>query len=263
MNPQTIVESELHAWLDGRLPAARAAEVAAWLAEHPESAARFADYRGQGERLHAQFDALLGEPLPPALQRAAAGPAPASQRWLPAWSLRLAASLLIAVLGAAGGWLGRGYYSPPAGGPALATMARQAAIAHAVYSPDVRRPVEIGAEQEEQLVKWLSKRLGIAVRPPHLGSVGYELVGGRLLPGGSGPVAQFMYQDAGGRRLTLYLSTELVDRRDTAFRFAQEGPVNVFYWVDERCGYALSASIPRGELARVANAVYEQLEPAK
>jgi anti-sigma factor RsiW len=90
----------------------------------------------------------------------------------------------------------------------VSAFARQAAIAHVVYSPDVRRPVEIGAEQEEQLVAWLSKRIGSPIRPPKLGKVGYELIGGRLLPGQSGPVAQFMYHDATGQRLTLYVSAE-------------------------------------------------------
>ena len=133
-------------------------------------------------------------------------------------------------------------------------------MAHVVFSPDVRRPVEISAEHEAQLVTWLSKRLGTAVHPPRLGSLGFELIGGRLLPGNSGPVAQFMYHDVSGQRLTLYVSTENLGRRDTAFRFAQEGPVNVFYWIDGQFGYALSAGIPKDQLARVATAVYEQLE---
>jgi len=124
----------------------------------------------------------------------------------------------------------------------------------------VRRPVEIGAEQEDQLVAWLSKRLGSKIHPPRLGKLGYELIGGRLLPGASGPVAQFMYHDRTGQRLTLYVSNEQANNKDTGFRFASEGPVNVFYWIDGKFGYALSAGIDKGALARVASAVYEQLE---
>lgn len=263
MKPYSIPEHELQAWLDGELPAARGDEIAAWLAEHPEAAARLTAYREQAAALHAHFDPVLAEPLPEELRRLAEAP-PRARRWLPAGSLqRIAAGCLIALLGAAGGWLGRGHYAEGGAAAAIAALPRQAAVAHAVYSPDVRRPVEVGAEQEEQLVKWLSKRLGVAVKPPHLGGIGYELVGGRLLPGNRGPVAQFMYQDAAGQRLTLYLTADMADGRDTAFRFAQEGAVNVFYWVDGRFGYALSAGIPRGELAKVASAVYEQLESRK
>ena len=89
--------------------------------------------------------------------------------------------------------------------------------------------------------------------------LGYELVGGRLLPGNRGPVAQFMYQAASGQRLTLYVTTEGAGQPATGFRFASEGRVNVFYWVDGRFGYALSAAVPKGELAAVATAVYDQL----
>lgn len=266
MKPQTIAEHELHAWLDGQLPAARGDEIAAWLAENPEAARRLASYREQTASLHDRFDPVLAEPLPAALQRLTEAP-PASAGWrhfLPVRSLqRIAAGCLIALLGAAGGWFGHGRYADGGVAATIAALPRQAAVAHAVYTPDVRRPVEVGAEQEEQLIKWLSKRLGVAVKSPHLGGIGYELVGGRLLPGGSGPVAQFMYQDAAGQRLTLYLSPDIANGRDTAFRFAQEGAVNVFYWVDGRFGYALSGGIPRGELAKIASAVYEQLEAKK
>jgi anti-sigma factor RsiW len=142
-------------------------------------------------------------------------------------------------------------------------LPHMAAVAHAVYSPDARRPVEIGADQEDQLLAWLSKRLGSRIKPPHLGRLGYELIGGRLLPGASGPVAQFMYQDAAGRRLTLYVSTEQGRNKDAGFRYAQEGPVNVFYWIDGKFGYALSAAGGKAELGRLAQAVYAQLEPAR
>ena len=180
---------------------------------------------------------------------------PKIQPILTRWSLqRIAAGIVIATLGGVAGWLGHGQYQAVDRLVQITPLPRQAAVAHVVYSPDVKRPVD-------QLVKWLSKRLGTPVSPPQLGALGYELIGGRLLPGNSGPVAQFMYQDASGQRLTLYVTTENATNRDTAFRFAREGQVNVFYWIDGKFGYALSAGIDKGELARVATAVYDQLEP--
>ena len=173
---------------------------------------------------------------------------------------RLAAGIMIATLGGAGGWLAHGQYLKGERMARTVPLSHQAAVAHVVYSPDVRRPVEIAADQEEALVKWLTKRLGTPVTPPKLGTLGFELVGGRLLPGNSGPVAQFMYQDATGQRMTLYVTTESTEKRDTGFRFAREGLVNVFYWVDGKFGYALSAGIDKGELAKVATAVYDQLD---
>jgi anti-sigma factor RsiW len=141
-------------------------------------------------------------------------------------------------------------------------LAHEAAIAHVVYSPDAGHPVEIGADQEDQLVAWLTKRIGSNVHPPKLSKFGYELIGGRLLPGQRGPVAQFMYHDHAGQRLTLYVSTEQTQNKDTGFRFAEEGPVNVFYWIDGKFGYALSAGTDKATLAHIATVAYTQLEKA-
>jgi anti-sigma factor RsiW len=146
--------------------------------------------------------------------------------------------------------------------PDGSVIARRAAVAHATYSPEVRHPVEVGADDEQHLVAWLSKRLGVKLRAPKLDEAGMSLVGGRLLPGDNGPVAQFMYQSQNGRRLTLYVRTEASRNRETAFRYARESNVGVFYWIDREVGYALaSADLSKDELLRLANLVYKKLEP--
>ena len=265
MKPQTVSEADLHAYLDGELPEGRRADVEAYLAAQPAAAERLKAYRSQRDALRQHFDRVVDEPLPARLRQLAEAPGVAVDREKPPllarWSVqRIAAGLVIALLGGVAGWLGHGQYQGSERVAQMTPLARQAAIAHVVYSPDVRRPVEVTADQEDQLVKWLSKRLGTAINPPKLGALGYELIGGRLLPGNTGPVAQFMYHDGSGQRLTLYVSTENTVSHDTGFRFSREGPVNVFYWVDGKFGYALSAGIDKGELARVATAVYDQLE---
>jgi anti-sigma factor RsiW len=263
MNQVPLTDADLHAYLDGELPATRRAEIEAYLADHADAAERVNAYREQKLALKALFDPVLTEPLPESLRRQAEAARPAMRQTsvLSRWSLqRMAASVAIAVVGGALGWGAHGRYHADESLALRTPLPRQAAIAHVVFSPDVRRPVEVGADQEDQLVTWLSKRLGTPVRPPKLGALGYELIGGRLLPGNIGPVAQFMYHDASGQRLTLYVSTEIGRNQDTAFRFAKEGPVNVFYWIDGKFGYALSAGISKNELSRVATAVYEQLE---
>lgn len=276
MNKHSISEQDLHAYVDGELSPARRIEIEAWLSESPEAAARVQGYQEQNHAIKALFNPLLNEAMPERLLQAAAPTPsrPGSAGWHPRglapWSLqRIAASFVLAVASAGAGWIAHEQLHPAvitlAAGPRnsdtpnLASLPHQAAIAHVVYSPEVKHPVEVGADQEEQLVKWLSKRLDANIRPPKLGDLGYELIGGRLLPGNSGPVAQFMYHNVSGQRLTLYVSTENASNHDTAFRFAQEGPVNVFYWIDGKFGYALSAGIDKGELARLATAVYAQL----
>lgn len=266
MSPLNITEDDLQAYVDGALTPARRAEVDAYLAEYPEDAERVRAYQAQNLAIKALFDPVLAEPLPDNLHALTVQPlnatvAPTKRPFFNFMTLqRLAAGVLVAAVGGIGGWLAHGQYQASERMAQAVPLPHQAAVAHVVYSPDARRPVEVTADQEEALVKWLSKRLGTPVKPPKLGALGYELVGGRLLPGNSGPVAQFMYHDASGQRLTLYVTTENTANQDTGFRFAQEGPVNVFYWIDGKFGYALSAGIDKGELSRVATAVYDQLE---
>ena len=258
-----IAEADLHAHADGQLPAGRRDEVERYLAGHEEERRRVDDWRRQNEALHSLLDPVLSEPLPLGLPLRAE---PAAWHWR-----ALAAGLVLCIAGAAGGWFARGALEAGAEREALAKarsapggelsgFARRAAIAHAVYSPEMRRPVEVGADQEQALVTWLTRRIGSPVKAPVLAPLGYELIGGRLLPGESGPVAQFMYGATDKPRLTLYLSAE-TPGQEVAFRFGRQGKVNVFYWVEGKFGYALSAELGKDELARVAEEVYRQLKP--
>ena len=214
-----------------------------------------AELKTISQGLHELYDPVLAEPLPGRWRRA-------PRRWL---GTAIAAGWLVLGLGlgTVAGWqlhLWRtGSGAPQAEEPGFV---KRAAVAHATYSPEVRHPVEVGADQESHLVAWLSKRLGTQLRAPHLESVGYSLVGGRLLPGENGPVAHFMYQCKQGTRVTLYVRTNSPNNRETAFRYDADGNVKVFYWIDRKLGYALSsADISKETLLTVANAAYQQLNP--
>ncbi len=258
-----VGEAELHAYTDGKLDPSRRAELEAWLASHPEDEQRVADWQRSREALRAFYQPVLEEPIPESLLSVARGAslARSSGRGRRV-ALAAAWMALGAALGALAGW--ELHAVPPARAPLADTssVARRAAIAHAVYSPEVRHPVEVGADQEEHLVAWLSKRLGIKLKVPQLAGAGMALVGGRLLPGETGPVAQFMYQGDRGRRMTVYVRTEPSPHQETAFRYARENNVNVFYWVERDCSYAIaSGDLGRDELLKVATMVYKQLEP--
>src|SRR6185369_13510312 len=74
MNTHSITEADLHAYVDGRLPESRLAEIEAYLAAHPAEAERLQAYREQKAALRALFDPLLDEPLPAALRELAEPP---------------------------------------------------------------------------------------------------------------------------------------------------------------------------------------------
>jgi anti-sigma factor RsiW len=253
MSATPISERELHAYADGRLDAGRRAEVEAWLHNHPEMRQAVAGWRIQNEHLHRTFDPVLDEPVPSRLAETVY----AFRRMPP---LRLAAAVAWLAVGSVVGYAMRGHLPANAPQP-TASLPRQAALAHAVFTPEVRHPVEVGAAEEAHLVAWLSKRLGAELKPPRLSAQGFDLVGGRLLSGEAGPVAQFMYQDARGQRLTLYVQRDAQNGRETAFRYARENGISVFYWLDGRFGYALSGDMEKPDLLRIATTVYQQLNP--
>jgi anti-sigma factor RsiW len=259
MIARPIGDDDVHAYVDGALDPARRAEVETWLAENREAAMRAAFYARTNELLHQRYDHVLAEPVPGAMSR------PPS-RWrtmIAPRSAAIAASWLIVGLG--GGWFAHQALTPPRVVERVVMappqMPQLAAIAHTAYASEVRHPVEVGADEEEHLVRWLTNRMGKPVKAPKLEPLGYRLMGGRLLPGAEGGVAcQFMYENASGQRLTLYIRTPNPDQAETAFRFATEkNGLGVFYWIDRNLAYAISASLPKEDLRKLARAVYDQL----
>jgi anti-sigma factor RsiW len=222
----------------------------------------------QRDALRALHRDVLDEPIPPALLAAAAraDERRADQaRWM-RWG-GMAAGVLMAFVA---GWLASGLWSPGAHGRALARgplgpeFVHAAAVAHAVYAPEKRHPVEVAAAEQQHLVQWLSRRLDRPLKVPDLSAEGYTLVGGRLLPGDQGARAQFMFEDGAGQRITLYLGAlddgaAAAHAGESAFSFSAEGPVPSFYWVESGFGYALAGKLPRESLLRLATVVYRQL----
>lgn len=257
MSPVPVTEADLHAYADGQAPAARVPAIEAALREDPSLAQFVADVRRQNAALRDAFDAPLAEPIPQRLlDAAAAAPAARWRQMLP--GLAAAATL---VLGCGIGWLARDAMLERAGTPT--TFARQAALTHVLYAADANRPVEIWAPEEKRMVTWLSRRLGFAVHAPDLNSFGYALVGGRLVAGNENPTALFMYENAGKQRLTLQVRKSTGGPSETAFRYQVEDGVGVFYWIDDRCGYALSGEMDRGQLLAMSRLVYGQLAAAE
>lgn len=270
--PCPVTEDEIHAMVDGQLSSEALAALQERLALDPQAQATLERWERQRDALRGLHQGVLAEAVPTTLvtaaQRTAASQQQMDQWWR--WGGRAAGLMLAFGIG----WISNTTWQLERPGHAtVATLghskiapefAREASIAHAVFSPEVRHPVEVAASDQAHLVQWLSKRLGKQLKIPTLTAQGYELVGGRLLPGDLGARAQFMFQNSAGVRLTLYLGA--VDKAagptvadETAFRFAQEGAVPSFYWVDQGFGYALAGQIARQDLMQLAEAVYRQL----
>ncbi|WP_322046309.1 anti-sigma factor [Paraburkholderia sp. J67] len=280
-----VTEDEIHAYVDGTLSEARRADVERELERHPELAVRTSDFFSLNSLLHERYDRVLSEPVPARLRAAvsasadgaegagpAVGPVKGHARPAANWTkfASLAATLVLGVgigwgthygadlMNGASGTVARGDLRPVSADPTM-NFVHEAALAHVVYMPEVERPDTMDARREQDFVQWLANRLGTDVHPPMLSKSGFELVGGRLLPGPDGDVAQFMYHNAQGERVTLCISHRKVSSNTTAFKLYEDGPVSVFYWIDGDFGYALSGGIDRKVLLQLSHDVYAQL----
>lgn len=261
-------DDQLSAWLDGELDDTTKAAVDAWLHEHPDDAARVRLWAADRSALRARFGPLADEPVPVALQRLVHETGRGRGRWLQA---AMVAALMLGggLIGSAATWLLKPSMTTLSDAPrALPGWTQRAAVAHAVYAPEVRHPVEVDVTQgdvaaqraqEEHLARWLGKRLQMPVKLFDLRAHGFELVGGRLLPDQAGPSAQLMYQNAGGERITVYLRRPEPGTH-TAFRFQREGELDMFFWAEEGFGCALVGKLPRERLLALAQAAYRQIE---
>lgn len=255
------LDAMLHAFIDAELGAKDEQEVRTRLDNDPDAATRADDYRRQRDALHGAYDHVIDEPLPIAMHNALNSRAPKSMLWqAPMW--RAAAAIVLFLAGGLSGWWGHGL-AVPGTAPFVAAdsspYVSRAIGAHVLFASEVRHPVEVTANEEQHLVDWLTKRLGRNVHAPKLGGAGFELVGGRLLPGdGAKPAAQFMYENRAGQRVTLYLSLDPA-RTETSFRFAEYGETSAIYWIEDGLGYALAGSLSRDEMLKVARLVYDAL----
>jgi anti-sigma factor RsiW len=256
-NKFAIDEAELHAWIDGQLDPDRADAVEAAAAADAGFAAQANAYADQNREIRALFGGVAAEPLPERLRAAAVASRQSRRRWL----MPIAASVAWLAVGLAGGWLADGWLGDRALVEASRHVASEAVSAHRVYAVEVLHPVEVFADQKAHLVKWLSKRLGRDIRTPDLAPLGFQLVGGRLLPAKGGePAAQFMYEDETGRRVTVYVSL-YESGQETAFRYQEMEGAGAFVWLEPGMGYAIAGDIPREPLLAVSKLVYETFEP--
>lgn len=259
-----VSHDELHSFVDGQLDAARVPALLVWLQGHPEDAAQVAQWQAQRLELRRLARSLpVGETpatLTDVVLHAAAG-----QRRHTQWQQAAAVLLLVAASTLGGRYWGQTQNAglQASAAPSSPAFVREAVAAHVAFVPEKRHPVEVAASDEAHLLQWLSRRLGAPLKLPTLAERGYRLLGGRLLPGdGTPPRAQFMYENAQGARVTLYVAVFAPGQApaQTAFSSVRSGNEESFYWVDDRFGYALSTEGNRAELMALAREVYGQLE---
>ena len=261
----TVTEDELHAYVDGELPADRREAVGAWLATHPEQATLVAAWRAQADSIRARYGDVVNEPVPERLQldQIIKNDITRARTRDRTYAAMAAAAALVAFV--AGG--GVGWYARAATAPATAavptpnafdTFTAEALDAYKLYVVEVRHPVEVPGSEAAHLRQWLSKRIGHELNIPDLQSMGLKLVGGRLLPGPTGAAAFYMYEGPTGERFTIYCAK--AGGPETALQFKSAEQFASFTWIDDKVGYVVSGPANRERLEAVTKIVYDQVD---
>lgn len=249
-----ITDEELSAYLDGELTAKQHQSLERRLQQDPDAQERLARLQQLNTDLKKLYEPILDEPIPERLmpkQR----PTPRKNT---AWWQPRTATVAALLLGASLGWFGSQFsYSSLIS--VNGDLVEPAAFAHVVYSPEVRHPVEVTADQQEHLFVWLSNRMHSDIKAPDLSESGYRLLGGRLLPSSNRMAAQFMYEDSQGRRVTLYARRGSWNAIEPEYRYLADRDVNLFYWVEGEFGYAMVSQLPKDTLSDISYSAYQKM----
>ncbi len=257
--PNIVVTDEmLLGFADGQLDVAQTAAVEAYLAAHPDKAAEVALWQRQNAALTTLFTPIASEPVPARLNARRIAAQATAQRW--DWT-RIAAGIVLLVGVSAGtGWYLRTATWQEA--PASDRLIEGAVAAHSLYVKETAHAVEVAADDKAHLVTWLSNRLGRQIDTPDLTKQGFSLVGGRLLPPlaetGTGPAAQFMYQNQTADRLTVYI-TAAGNPPGKPFENYNENGLEAYYWANSQITCTVVGDLPQAQMKTVADGVYHQL----
>jgi anti-sigma factor RsiW len=236
-----IREEELHAYIDGELPAARADDVAAALAADPALAARVAAFAADKAALAAAYRPIGRAPVPLAwIARVHRATAPAPRRY--AWIAALAACVVLALGGVT--LLQRHALQDP--------ILRDADAARQDRSIPRARLTGAALAVAPARDALLARTVGLPVHAPDLTRLGWRLT--ELDTYDS--AAAMRYRAADGRALTLF-----VRRSQGAAKFDlyKTGTMYTCIWQDEVVGAVMMGDMTAGQMMRVASTAYVAL----
>jgi len=249
-----ITALEANALADGELSGDTAVEVRLALVNDEELRATAAWRHALNAKLHAAYDGAMTEPVPARTRRLLA----ARPAWtIPAGARRIAAAAAIAVTAAGVGFTTGSLHLGAS--DEMDRVVRMALGAHQVYAGEIRHPVEVPGSESAHMAKWLGARIGVPFTSPDIADAGFTLVGGRLLAEGPRPAALLMYEDATGRRVTLYME-KWPTGEETKLQQTASGGLNTFYWTDKNFACAVSGNFDPAKLKVVSEQLYAALE---
>lgn len=250
-----IADEELHAFIDGEVGAARAAEIARAVESDSMLSRKLQAWRADKQRLQRAYASIPTDPLPQSwLNRIDEHARNPRGTWLfrrvPEQLLAAAAVILVVVLSWA---ISRDNFAVPGG---------EQIIREALAARDqIARPEETFAAASlpttERRDAAISSALAMKVSVPNLARLGYRFEGARIYTGVSGGKAvELDYRNARNGLFTLYLRRPSSPPR---VDILERGRTRICIWQDDVIGAVMAGDMTAGEMARLASLAYSGL----
>ena len=123
---------------------------------------------------------------------------------------------------------------------------------------DRRHPIKVPATERDHLNTWLSRRIQ-QIAAPHLAGAGYSLLGGRLLSDSGKPAALFMYQDAAGKRLTVFVA-QSEEREGTGYQHIVREDLRAVGWSEGPLTLAVTGPVDAVRLREIGEMVRQSVK---
>lgn len=230
---------ELHAFIDGELPPARAAEVAAAVEHDAQLARQVAAFRADKVRLKEIYAPLLQQPTPQAWERMID---PAQLKRPPVIDRRAWMAMAASIIAVAGGWT---VYR------VAAVQNDEAIIAAAIAAHSDRSARTISMVDAGAL---MTQTLGLRLKAPDLSKFGFALASAQAY--GPDKSVKVSYRDEQARVFTLYLAPSSGKPR---FEMTKRGALRICVWQDDVMGTIMVADVSAGEMLRLASLAYSGL----
>lgn len=247
----SFTDEELHAFIDGELQPAKAAEIGRAAENDLQLFHRIAAYRSDKLRLRQAYAGIATEELPEEWLRRIERYRRDNQHLRFSWKIPeqiAAAAAVILIL--AGGLMLNARFSPAPGDERIIDEALQAR-SHLLPPREILAGDAFAAGAGNSV---LSKTLMTNVKAPDLSRMGYRLETARVF---GGTAVELDYRNQANGLFTLYL------RRPSGppkVDIVERGNVRICVWQDEVMGAVMAGEMPAGEMARLASLAYSGLE---
>lgn len=255
--PDPALDPDLHAYVDGKLSPERAAEIEDRLANDAAQREAVAAWMRDRDLIREAASGdhppdLRTELLGRELARRVRARRVRTSLMQPALK-QVAASVLIF----ATGWAGHALYMPDRerSGPKEPRYVLQATVLGASLANRGVQELDVSDARWQASLDWVSDQMQRKIESPKLQHLGLQVIGGRLVRGEDGPLAQFTYQTEDDRQIIVSMTPHPDSEPSHAYAVRSVYGQPVAYWTSDGMDFSITGETDIGRLSTLASAL--------